>query len=74
MLLQSVDGSRLRLGVNSIDLLQLYWDDYNNKNYRVVAQHLAELQAGYNSQSCNDNGVATRLFDAMLSCVIYDSL
>ncbi|GAB4818560.1 hypothetical protein N2152v2_005606 [Parachlorella kessleri] len=33
---KSVDGSRLRLGVNSIDLLQLYWDDYNNKNYSVA--------------------------------------
>ncbi len=44
--LQSIDGSRKRLGVDSLDLVQFYWHDYANKNYVKAAQHLAELQVG----------------------------
>jgi hypothetical protein len=43
--LQAIDGSRSRLGLPSLDLVQLYWNDYSSKNYVLVAKHLAELQA-----------------------------
>ncbi len=42
---QAIDGSRLRLGLPSLDLIQFFWQDYRNKNYVIVAEHLAELQA-----------------------------
>ena len=42
---RGVDGSRQRLGVDSLDLVQFYWHDYGNKNYVAAALHLAELQA-----------------------------
>ncbi len=44
-LLQCIDVSRQRLGVDSLDLLQFYWGDYGNRGYVKAAQHLAELQA-----------------------------
>ncbi|KAL4429190.1 hypothetical protein ABPG77_010169 [Micractinium sp. CCAP 211/92] len=41
---QSIDASRQRLGVESLDLVQFYWHNYGNKNYVAAAQHLAALQ------------------------------
>lgn len=40
----SIDASRKRLGVDSLDLIQFYWHDYSNKNYIAAAQHLQTLQ------------------------------
>jgi aryl-alcohol dehydrogenase-like predicted oxidoreductase len=42
---QGIDGSRQRLGVDVLDLVQFYWHDYSNKNYVPAALHLADLQA-----------------------------
>lgn len=41
---QGIDGSRQRLGMESLDLVQFYWHDYRNKNYVAAAQNLAALQ------------------------------
>ena len=42
---QSIDASRQRLQLESLDLVQFYWHDYGTKGYVQAAQHLAALQA-----------------------------
>lgn len=42
---QSIDISREKLRLDTLDLVQFYWHDYSNPNYVQAAQHLAELQA-----------------------------
>ena len=44
--LQSIDASRQRLGVESLDLVQFYWHTYSNKSYVAAALNLAALQVG----------------------------
>lgn len=41
---QSIDASRQRLGVESLDLVQFYWHTYSNKSYVAAALNLAALQ------------------------------
>lgn len=41
----AVDLSRQRLGVDQIDLMQLYWGDYSYPKYVDAALYLTELQA-----------------------------
>ncbi|KAK9804340.1 hypothetical protein WJX72_008140 [[Myrmecia] bisecta] len=41
---QSVNVARQRLGVPTVDLMQLYWQDYSVRNYVPAAQHLGELR------------------------------
>lgn len=41
---KSIDRSRTRLGVESIDLLQFHWWDYNDRNYLDALRYLSELQ------------------------------
>jgi Aldo/keto reductase family len=41
----AVDTARQRLGVNKIDLMQLYWADYSIPRYVDAALYLTELQA-----------------------------
>lgn len=40
-----IDGSRARLKTDALDLVQMYWNDYNVKNYTAAALGLMELQA-----------------------------
>ncbi len=39
-----MDGSRARLGLQTLDLVQFYWHDYGVRNYVTAALRLAELQ------------------------------
>ena len=41
---KSIDKSRTRLGVESIDLLQFHWWDYADRNYLDALRYLSELQ------------------------------
>lgn len=41
---ESVGSSLRRMNVESIDLLQFHWWDYQNKNYLDALMHLAELR------------------------------
>lgn len=41
---KSIDKSRTRMGVESIDLLQFHWWDYNDNNYLDALRYLSELQ------------------------------
>ena len=42
---KGIDNSRKNLGVESLDCVQFYWHDYNNRNYVAAALHLADLQS-----------------------------
>lgn len=41
---KSIDLSRKRMGVDSLDLLQFHWWDYQNKNYLDALKYLSELR------------------------------
>lgn len=41
---KNIDLSRKRMGVESLDLLQFHWWDYQNKNYLDALKYLSELQ------------------------------
>lgn len=41
---KNIDKSRTRMGVESIDVLQFHWWDYNDKNYLDALRYLSELQ------------------------------
>ncbi len=41
---KNIDLSRKRMGVDSLDLLQFHWWDYQNKNYLDALKYLSELQ------------------------------
>ena len=41
---RAIDSSRAALKMEELDCVQLYWDDFNVKNYRTAA-HLADLQS-----------------------------
>ena len=41
---KNIDLSLKRMGVDSLDLLQFHWWDYDNKNYLAALQYLSELQ------------------------------
>jgi aryl-alcohol dehydrogenase-like predicted oxidoreductase len=42
---QAIDISRSRMGVETLDLLQFHWWDYNDRRYLDALSHLADLQA-----------------------------
>eukprot|EP00898_Chlorokybus_atmophyticus_P004752 jgi/Chlat1/5278/Chrsp35S05238 len=42
---RKVEGSRERMGVERIDMVQFYWQDYSIPNYVTAAKHLSTLQA-----------------------------
>lgn len=41
---QNIDISRRRMGVETLDLLQFHWWDYQDKNYLDALKYLSELQ------------------------------
>ena len=43
---RGVGASASRLGLPSLDLIQFYWHDYNDRGYVQAAQNLAKLQVG----------------------------
>lgn len=41
---ENIDISRRRMGMDTLDLLQFHWWEYQNKNYLDALKYLAELQ------------------------------
>jgi aryl-alcohol dehydrogenase-like predicted oxidoreductase len=42
---RAIDASRTRMGVETLDLLQFHWWDYQDQRYLDALGHLADLQA-----------------------------
>ncbi|GAQ82385.1 oxidoreductase [Klebsormidium nitens] len=64
---QKIDLSRQHLGVDSLDLVQMYWQDYSVRNYVKAAQALQALQEKGKIRAVAVTNLATKQLEEMVS-------